>query len=329
MPAFTAAMRRSCSLKSVTIQPCLILGALALLVWDSYKHRRQHDWATGHAQDMAPSDAYVTLLEPDSTVSLSDSFHERFQQRFQKFKRCNTAKSAASFQIKCIEDELCYLGCPKCGSTSMKRQFLAKRVDVINCTFVPEVAKIPLIIITRSPISHFMSAYGQITFQGLKRSSKIKEAERNKYGRLNPVKPSVREKRLAYFVEAMLDRDRRDLIPDVYHAFQMMHFFKGLKRCVDLGIENMPAVYFLTLETINDDIASMCEHGVLHSNLSLCTDGLQHAVKHSASQVNMDTASLKERAQFFASRTPVSDEMEWILRNKLIHDDFECLGFSS
>jgi len=180
---------------------------------------------------------YVLFLFPSimnlaykySPVSASTK-NDIFSIREKKFLDCTRGQNVAPARLTltCSDDNpgICWKSCPKCGSTSLSHTFRnRKKVVIEKCDFLGVQA---ILLFTRPVIERFMSAYGQITFQGYKRLEKRREAERNKYALVDPNKNA--RKRLSLFLDAMEDPIKRNLIPDVYHADPMIISMKTCSR---------------------------------------------------------------------------------------------------
>lgn len=148
------------------------------------------------------------MLNKSSAVKASME-NKVFSTRKQKFKECIHGLNVlpAKLILSCSDEYhgLCWQACPKCGSTSLKKTFSkSSRVLKENCDFTGVRA---ILLFTRPIVDRFMSAYGQITFQGYKRKEKREEAERNKYALVDPNKNAVL--RLTLFLDAVEDEKKK------------------------------------------------------------------------------------------------------------------------
>jgi hypothetical protein len=172
-----------------------------------------------------------------------------------------------------------------------------------------------ILIVKRDIVTRFMSAYGQITFQGYKRKEKQLEAQRNKYAFINPQKKP--EYRLSLFLDAMEDPEKRALIPDVVHANQMFHSYQNLWRCLQL--EKRPSLFIIDLENVQKEI------NVISETLNITLPNVKFTTRHSGAQMYKMKKCRKCQMQYAARKTQYnSDQYERIL--KLYRDDLQCLG---
>jgi hypothetical protein len=264
-----------------------------------------------------------------ATILLTLAFHRispvdssnTFSERSDFFSKCRTEKHVKYIlNLKCF-DEFCFASCLKCGSTSVSQTFgrgIATTVE--GCRFNDK--KKPILAIYRPTIDHFMSAYAQITFQGLKRGDITKLARRNKYAHLDIFKVRQQERRLELFIDAMQNRTTRDLIPNVNHAFQLMHFFKELHACYRQEIEK-PPLYLIDLRNLDTEwkLISEAEN---FNKFKL----VMHATKHAAilpkAKKRSPPDKSKNHAQYLARYTPVNERNNKNIMS-LHRDDTGCM----
>ena len=248
-------------------------------------------------------------------LEMTESLPEPFYSRGIKFSSCNPNKTVShEFRLRCYEN-FCYNSCLKCGSTSMRSFGTGYTALVRDCDF-QNSATLPILVLYRPYLDHFMSGYGQITYQGLKRRDKVEQAQRNSYGHVDVFDNS--EDRLSKFIDAVEDKHRQEKIPDFPHIFQMMHFFKELHACVSSPTRS-PRVIFVNLSNLTAEWEEVAKLLGIKSSIG-------HSRKHAAhkpprKQLKQKT---KEAAQYIARNTKVSPEN---LRriNKLRSADISCL----
>jgi len=265
--------------------------------------------------------SFVNLGCKCSPISASIK-SDKFSIREKKFLDCTRGQNVAPARLTltCSDDHpgLCWKSCPKCGSTSLSRTFRnKKRVLVEECDFLGVQA---ILLFTRPVIERFMSAYGQITFQGYKRVEKRREAERNKYALVDPSKNA--RKRLSLFLDAMEDPIQRKLIPDVYHADPMINFYESVQTCLQLSskstqAENVPDLFILNLDKVKEEFSAVSN--ILNLSLPI----FQFETRHSGAKSFKMKKCGKCQMQFAARSTRYTTEQrERIL--KLYEKDAEC-----
>ena len=239
--------------------------------------------------------------------SASTGLISPFRERLDHFASCQPNKSHPSVRLKCFDEGFCYLGCPKCGSTSMSSQFHGGRATHVEGCDFSQLRGRSIVVLYRQPTDHFMSAYAQITYQGLKRADKVKQARRNMYGRVDIFKDP--RTRLRLFIEAVADEERRDMIPDVGHVFQMMHFFKGLHSCLrspssskSIGV---PPIYFVNLANASSEL------DVVFKTINIPHSSFVHSSKHAAVKPSKHELRSKSKlaAQYVARHTTLDEEL--------------------